>query len=289
MKLVSLLLGVLVAAGCIACQPQPALDTFGRAPDFQLTDQTGATFASQSLGGKVTLLDFVYTHCTDACPLLSATFQEAQRKLSSDGLLGSRIMLVSLSVDPVHDTPVVLAEYGQQFKADPAGWKLLTGDFEAWRTFLHPTQRALAEKPVAGVNGVGAAAAGGVQDPLDVEIGLAGRWRTEHDRLAGLPHVRGVHVGLGVHGHRREPEVAAGAEHAPGDLAAIGDQDLAHQGGLSVTSTVTMRQPASVGAQRSCSTWRPRAPASASFTMRCCPMRATPITSTRSNGAARRA
>src|SRR6266852_3654288 len=130
MKLVSLLLGVLVAAGCIACQPQPALDTFGRVPDFQLTDQTGATFASSSLSGRVTLLDFVYTHCTDACPLLSATFQGAQRKLADEKLLGSKVMLVSLSVDPQHDTPRVLLEYGQQFKADASGWKLLTGDFD---------------------------------------------------------------------------------------------------------------------------------------------------------------
>jgi protein SCO1/2 len=130
MKLVSLLLGVVVAAGCIACQPQPALDTFGRAPDFQLTDQTGATFASSSLAGRVTLLDFVYTHCTDACPLLSATFQQAQRKFADDKLLGERVMLVSLSVDPQHDTSAVLAEYGKQFKADATGWKFLTGDWD---------------------------------------------------------------------------------------------------------------------------------------------------------------
>ncbi len=130
MKLVSLLLGMVVAAGCIACQPQPALDTFGRAPDFQLTDQTGAQFASSSLAGRVTLLDFVYTHCTDACPILSATFQQAQRKLADEKLLGERVMLVSLSVDPQHDTSAVLAEYGKQFKADATGWKFLTGDWD---------------------------------------------------------------------------------------------------------------------------------------------------------------
>jgi cytochrome oxidase Cu insertion factor (SCO1/SenC/PrrC family) len=130
MKLVSLLLGVVVAAGCIACQPQPALDTFGRAPDFQLTDQTGAPFASASLAGRVTLLDFVYTHCTDACPILSATFQQAQRKLADEKLLGERVMLVSLSVDPQHDSSAVLAEYGKQFKADASGWKFLTGDWD---------------------------------------------------------------------------------------------------------------------------------------------------------------
>src|SRR6266702_3939099 len=121
---------VLVAALCLACQPQPQLDVFGRAPDFQLTDQTGSSFASSSLAGRVTLLDFVYTHCTDACPLLSATFQQTQRKLADDKLLGERIMLVSLSVDPQHDTSAVLAEYGKQFKADATGWKLLTGDWE---------------------------------------------------------------------------------------------------------------------------------------------------------------
>jgi protein SCO1/2 len=114
----------------VGCQAQPKLDDFGPAPDFQLTDQTGATFSSQSLAGRVTLLDFVYTHCTDACPLLSATFQQAQRKLADEKLLGSRVMLVSLSVDPQHDTPLVLAEYGQQFKADPNGWKLVTGDWD---------------------------------------------------------------------------------------------------------------------------------------------------------------
>jgi protein SCO1/2 len=106
------------------------MDTFGQAPDFVLTDQTGAEFASRSLAAHVTLMDFVYTHCTDACPMLSATFQQTQRKLADDKLLGSRVVLVSVSVDPVHDTPSVLAEYGQRFKADASGWKLLTGDWD---------------------------------------------------------------------------------------------------------------------------------------------------------------
>ncbi len=129
-SIAGLSMAVVVAAACMACQPQPELDVFGRAPDFQLTDQTGAPFASSSLVGRVTLLDFVYTHCTDACPILSATFQQAQRKLADDKLLGERVMLVSLSVDPQHDTSAVLAEYGKQFKADAAGWKLLTGDWD---------------------------------------------------------------------------------------------------------------------------------------------------------------
>jgi protein SCO1 len=118
-------IGVVLLLSVLGCQQQqPALDVYGSAPDFQLTDQTGAAFSSHSLAGRVTLLDFIYTRCTDACPILSATFQQAMRKLADDKLLGSRVMLVSLSVDPQHDTPTVMAEYGQQFKADAAGWKI---------------------------------------------------------------------------------------------------------------------------------------------------------------------
>ena len=119
-----------VALLTLGCQAQPEMDVFGAAPDFQLTDQTGATVSSQSLQGKITLLDFIYTHCTDACPLLSATFQETQRKLADDKALASRVELVSLSVDPQHDTPTVLAEYAKQFKADPSSWTMLTGDWD---------------------------------------------------------------------------------------------------------------------------------------------------------------
>jgi protein SCO1/2 len=119
-----------VVLSVLGCTPQPKMDVYGRAPDFTLTDQTGATFSSSALSGRVTLLNFIYTHCTDACPLLSATYQQAQRKLADEKLLGSKVMLVSLSVDPQHDTPAVLAEYGQQFKADAAGWKLLSGDWD---------------------------------------------------------------------------------------------------------------------------------------------------------------
>jgi protein SCO1/2 len=122
---------VCLALVCLACQQQPQLEVYGAAPPFQLTDQTGASFSGQDLAGRAALVDFIYTHCTDACPLLSANFAEAQRKLAERGWLGTKAVLVSVSVDPVHDTPTVLGEYAQRFKADPAHWKLLTGDFDA--------------------------------------------------------------------------------------------------------------------------------------------------------------
>jgi len=123
---VAVVVGLLVAG----CQAEPELEVLGQLPSFSLVDQSNSGFDSAALAGKVTLLQFVYTHCTDACPLLSSTFGEAQRKLAADNLLGSRVMLVSLSVDPLHDTPAALADYGQRYKADASGWKLLTGDWD---------------------------------------------------------------------------------------------------------------------------------------------------------------
>jgi protein SCO1/2 len=130
MRFAWVLVGLVLAVAIVACQPAPPLDVFGRAPDFSLTDQTGATFSTDELAGRVTLLDFIYTNCTDACPLLSATYQQTMRKLQDQKLLGSKVMLVSLSVDPQHDSPPVLAQYGEQFKADPSTWKFLTGDWD---------------------------------------------------------------------------------------------------------------------------------------------------------------
>jgi protein SCO1 len=142
----------------VGCQQPPARDVYGAAPRFALTDQTGSAFDSQSLDGRVALMDFIYTHCTDACPLLSATFQQAQRKLADAGL-ATKVTLVSISVDPDHDTPAVLAEYGQQFKADAASWKFLTGDWDAVFDVL--TGLKLAVKPTRPL--AGAPAPGGTE------------------------------------------------------------------------------------------------------------------------------
>ena len=187
-----LLCAAVVASVCLACQPQqPAMDVYGSVPTFNLTDQTGATFASTALAGHVTLLDFVYTHCTDACPLLSATFQDTQRKLMDQQLLGSKVMLVSLSVDPQHDTQPVMAEYGQQFQADPSSWKMLTGDWDAvwdvvtgFKVATRPPRPA-ADAPVPGGTEITHTTAVVLIDPqLQVRAYLDGTGSTPEDLIA---------------------------------------------------------------------------------------------------------
>ena len=112
----------------VACRPQSSLPVLWQGPDFALTDQTGRPFASSELAGKVVVANFIFTTCTDICPLLTGTMARVRDELRSARLLGDKAMLVSFSVDPEQDTPTALAEYGARFGADPTEWKFLTGN-----------------------------------------------------------------------------------------------------------------------------------------------------------------
>jgi protein SCO1/2 len=131
------LVAAALAVLLVACAPsRPPLPEYDPAPTFALFDQTGASFSSADVRGRVVLADFIYTRCTDVCPLISAKMQEVQARLKRENLFGSRVLLLSFSVDPDHDTPEVLASYARRFQADPAGWRLLTGDREIVRQLL---------------------------------------------------------------------------------------------------------------------------------------------------------
>ena len=99
------------------------------APDFTLIDQDGNPVQLSSLRGKVVLLDFIYTSCPGPCPLLSRKFSQFQKTLGER--VGKEVVLLSITVDPQHDTPTVLKEYARRYQADTAGWKFLTGSTQA--------------------------------------------------------------------------------------------------------------------------------------------------------------
>lgn len=96
------------------------------APHFELTDQDGRPVSLHDFHGRVVVLDFMYTTCATTCPLLTATFRAVQDGLGSD--FGKDVALVSITVDPVTDTPEVLRAFGQEKGADFSGWTFLTGD-----------------------------------------------------------------------------------------------------------------------------------------------------------------
>jgi protein SCO1 len=98
------------------------------APDVTLVNQDGkkVNFKSLVKEGKVVILDFIFGTCTTICPVLSASFVNFQNRL---GPAAGKAHLISISIDPEHDTPKVLKEYLKKFRAKP-GWDFLTGSRE---------------------------------------------------------------------------------------------------------------------------------------------------------------
>jgi protein SCO1/2 len=118
-----------VALGCGRAEPLPVL---GTVPAFSLTERHGTTVTAGDLAGHVWIADFVFTRCPDICPVLSSRMAALQDKLAGgDG----PVRLVSISVDPLHDTPEALSAYAEHYRAGP-DWLFLTGSRDAVAALL---------------------------------------------------------------------------------------------------------------------------------------------------------
>jgi protein SCO1/2 len=93
--------------------------------DAKLVDQNGKTVALTSLKGKPMVVDFIYTSCPGPCLMETAKLANVALRLGSD--IGSKVTIVSISVDPEHDGPKQLLDYSRQQGADQKGWYFLTG------------------------------------------------------------------------------------------------------------------------------------------------------------------
>lgn len=91
--------------------------------DFAFTDTEGKTVTKADLLGKPWICCFIFTHCALTCPAVTNSMREMQ-----DRLKDRDFRLVSLTVDPVRDTPEILKEYGKSRGADFSRWSFLGGD-----------------------------------------------------------------------------------------------------------------------------------------------------------------
>ena len=93
--------------------------------DFSLTECHGQTVTKADLVGKPWIACFIFTRCAGPmfCPRVSEQMQILQKRLHD-----LDVRLVTITVDPEHDTPEVLADYAARYKADPQRWWFLTGD-----------------------------------------------------------------------------------------------------------------------------------------------------------------
>ncbi len=83
-------------------------------PNLPLTTQDGTTvhFYDDVIKGKIVVIDLIYTHCVDSCPLETARLAQVQKMLGDR--VGKDIFFYSITIDPDRDTPRVLKEYAEQ-------------------------------------------------------------------------------------------------------------------------------------------------------------------------------
>ena len=77
--------------------------------------------------GKVVAVTFIFTLCTDTCPVLTPMMSFVQDRLGRR-FRRRRSCSSPITVDPERDTPEVLKEYAQAFGANLVGWFFLTGE-----------------------------------------------------------------------------------------------------------------------------------------------------------------
>ncbi len=96
-------------------------------PDVEVIDQSGQKlhFYSDLVQGKVVAINFIFTTCQTICSSLGANFASVSKRLGPRAV--SDIRLISISVDPVNDTPGKLREFAARF-GKTSGWTLVTGD-----------------------------------------------------------------------------------------------------------------------------------------------------------------
>lgn len=96
-------------------------------PDVSLQDINGARVPLRTvLADKPVILNFIFTSCGAICPVMSATFSQVQAALGPDR---DAVRMVSISIDPEHDTPAALKIYAKKYGAGPQ-WHMLTGSLD---------------------------------------------------------------------------------------------------------------------------------------------------------------
>jgi protein SCO1/2 len=96
----------------------------GPAPKFELVNQDNRKIANETYKGKVYVLEFFFTTCPTICPKMNASMLVIQNKFFGNPNFG----IVSISIDPIHDTPAVLKAHAKLLGVRSSNWNFLTGD-----------------------------------------------------------------------------------------------------------------------------------------------------------------
>ncbi|MBI2083699.1 MAG: SCO family protein [Deltaproteobacteria bacterium] len=132
---------LLMGVGC--SKPLP---TFGEIPDFSLLNQEGESISKEDFLDSEWVANFVYTGCSDICPMLTTQTIRLGKELQEAGITG--VKLVTFSVDPENDTPERLKSYRERFDGRDLEWALLTGPLdEVEKTVIHGFHVTMQKNP----------------------------------------------------------------------------------------------------------------------------------------------
>lgn len=145
-------MGAMFTLGCSPAWAAPKGSPWGEGyfPNVELINQDGKTvrFYDDLIKDKVVIINFIYTHCGDTCPMQTANLRQVYNLLADR--MGKDIFFYSISIDPEHDTPAILKEYAERFKiGSDSGWSFLTGS-QADTTLLRKTLGLFREGVEAG-------------------------------------------------------------------------------------------------------------------------------------------
>lgn len=93
-------------------------------PEFEFINQDGDTITDKDYLGKVYVIEFFFTTCPSICPIMNENLISVQNEIDNEEDFG----IVSITIDPEHDTPEVLKEYAENYGVTNPNWNFLTGD-----------------------------------------------------------------------------------------------------------------------------------------------------------------
>lgn len=109
-------------------------------PPFELTSAQDEPFNTESLEGNVWIASFFFTSCPSICKMQNQQIAILQEEYADDGL-----KFVSITCDPVNDTPLVLRQYAEAYQAQPGVWTFLTGEMEKLKSIVEGSFQVMFE------------------------------------------------------------------------------------------------------------------------------------------------
>jgi len=127
-----LLLSLILITFLSSCSSRPPVIKNLKGTSYKLINSNNekVNFPSD-FKGDIVGVTFIYTHCPDICPLITANLTNIQNKLDDT----TSVHFVEISFDPKRDTPAVLRKYKKLYKLNNQ-FSLLTGDSTSIKTIL---------------------------------------------------------------------------------------------------------------------------------------------------------